>query len=104
MKNIYIILCVMFIWTCDSGDNFLDIKGLYDNDDYTTHTLQNYTFSGLNVQSTHPDGFVTLLNELGSSSTSLDPSNFFGLGIALRVRHNTEWTLSSLSNSCAPKI
>jgi len=103
MKQFWLVLSIIFIWTCDSGDNPLDIKGLYDNDDYTTHTLQNYTFSGLNVQSTHPDGFVTLLNELGGSSTNLDPTNFLGLGIALRVRHNTEWTLSSLSNSCSPR-
>ena len=96
------IAIIFFVCSCDSGDNPFDIKGLYDNDDYTTHTFQNYTFTSLGIQSTHPDGFVTLLNEIGYPAISLQDSNFGGLGILYRVRHNTEWTLSSTSDNCTP--
>jgi hypothetical protein len=95
MRKIILFFSILFLWTCDSGDNFLDMKGLYNNDDYTTHSFHNFTFCYVDILSSHPDGFVTLINELGSPNLFLTPTNIFGLGEARRVRHDINWNVDA---------
>lgn len=88
--NIIVSIILIVLFSCDENDNFFDVQGNYPNDRYPTESFHNYTLKWVGIQSAHEDGFVTLINEQSIDVLLLDPTDYFGLGLSVKVRKDTD--------------
>ena len=93
--NIIASIILIVLFSCDENDNFFDVQGNYPNDRYPTESFHNYTLKWVGIQSAHEDGFVTLINEQSIDVLLLDPTDYFGLGLSVKVRKDTDMSFYS---------